>query len=53
MKEQRYLYTDKVLVVREHNGQLIFEIEHYESNNRDHAAEGSGNEMSEVLAPDC
>ena len=52
MRESRYLYPDKVLVVKEHNGQLIFEIEHYESNIRDHAAKGGNDEVSEVLASD-
>lgn len=53
MREERYLYPDRVLVVKEYNGQLIFKFEHYESYNRDHAAEDSGNEVSGVVASDC
>ena len=52
MKEERYLYQDRMLIVREYNGQLIFEFEHYERDFDREAAESSGGEGPEKMACD-
>lgn len=47
MKEERYLYHDRMLEVKEFNGQLIFEIRKYETDIDRDATKGGGNEKPE------
>ncbi len=52
MKVEKYLYSDRMLEVKEYNGQLIFEIKKYETDIDGKAAESSGDEKPEKMAGD-
>ena len=52
MKIERYLYCDRMLEVKEYNGQLIFDIKKYETDIDGEAAESGGDEKPENMAAD-
>ena len=52
MKEGRYLYPDRVLTVTEYNGQLIFNIVEYETENRRKTVDSNGIGGYQEVVPD-